>query len=203
MIEGQHLFGLILRGRDFSKEPKNGYLFYNVVCPYCENLFSATIYQIKPKSGRKQGKDHCGCQSRLRRATRIGVPPSNKLDDLTRTVNAVIQSYKAGAKTRGLLFELSFDFVAEIIFKCCYYCGQTPNHKRPIGQGEWTRLSIDTNGIDRIDSSLGYVESNVVPCCTDCNYFKVDRDYSEFLIKIKKIYENLGLGDINESRRHC
>ena len=29
-----------------------------------------------------------------------------------------------------------------------------------------------SNGVDRVDSSLGYIEENCVPCCKFCNYAK-------------------------------
>ena len=28
------------------------------------------------------------------------------------------------------------------------------------------------NGIDRVDSNIGYIRSNCVPCCKHCNYVK-------------------------------
>ena len=47
------------------------------------------------------------------------------------------------------------------------------------------------NGIDRINSSLGYVDGNVVPCCGTCNKMKMAMDESDFkmqVLKIAKVY---------------
>lgn len=37
------------------------------------------------------------------------------------------------------------------------------------------------NGLDRVDSNLGYVAGNVVPCCRWCNQAKSSRPVGEFL----------------------
>ena len=56
----------------------------------------------------------------------------------------------------------------------CHYCG-----------------SEKSNGIDRIDSSLGYLPDNVLPCCKICNYMKNNHSYKFFVEHIKKIVENI------------
>jgi hypothetical protein len=43
------------------------------------------------------------------------------------------------------------------------------------------------NGIDRIDSKLGYVEGNVVSCCKICNSAKGDLTLAEFENWINKM----------------
>jgi hypothetical protein len=48
-------------------------------------------------------------------------------------------------------------------------------------------LRVISNGLDRIDSSIGHVLENVVPCCFDCNIMKSNRTVDEFLAHIKKI----------------
>lgn len=194
LIFGQHLYGVLLRGKVDCAARADGYLIYSFVCPYCQTIFTSAKIQIKPKTGRKLGKDHCGCQSKTRRSTRVGIAPSNKLDDRTRTITGTFQNYRSSAESRGFEFGLTQDDVENMIFQDCYYCGSAPTRQRVLGQGKWTRLSIPANGIDRIDSSKGYTIDNILPCCTDCNYLKVDRSNEEFLEKIKLIYENLELG---------
>jgi hypothetical protein len=43
------------------------------------------------------------------------------------------------------------------------------------------------NGIDRLDSKVGYVEENVVSCCADCNFAKQRLSKSQFLDLVKRI----------------
>lgn len=44
------------------------------------------------------------------------------------------------------------------------------------------------NGIDRVDSSLGYVPDNVRPCCKKCNYMKNQMELKEFHEQVRKIH---------------
>lgn len=191
MNHPETVHGLVCIGKSGNKI-RDEYL-YTLVCPYCESVFEATHTQVKPKTGRKLGKNHCGCQSKLRRGVRKGVSPSNKLDDRTRTINQQYGVCRASANAKGFECTLTHKDIEELIFSDCFFCGETPSRVYTLGQGEWTRDSVPVNGIDRIDSSSGYVSGNVLPCCTYCNYLKKDRNQDEFLLKIKQIYENLGL----------
>jgi len=65
--------------------------------------------------------------------------------------------YNRLSREREQPFELSRERFNELLAGDCAYCGAEPS---PI------------NGIDRVDVSEGYVEGNVVPCCSTCNYAK-------------------------------
>ena len=45
----------------------------------------------------------------------------------------------------------------------------------------------DRNGIDRVDSALGYVAGNCVPCCSECNYMKNAFSVEVFVQKCEAI----------------
>ena len=77
--------------------------------------------------------------------------------------------YKKDAKKRGLIFELTYNEFLKLINGVCYYCG---------GNGY---------GIDRLDSSFGYLKDNVVPCCSVCNRMKYTYTEDEFIEKCIKI----------------
>ena len=47
------------------------------------------------------------------------------------------------------------------------------------------------NGIDRVDSSKGYLPNNVVACCTTCNRMKLDHSRNEFITHLKSIIAHL------------
>ncbi len=79
------------------------------------------------------------------------------------------QQYKSGAKIRGLVFEVTVDILRQFLKQECYYC----NDK--------------AYGIDRIDSSKGYIEGNMVPCCKVCNYMKKDKSVEDFIQKCKDV----------------
>ena len=86
-------------------------------------------------------------------------------------------SYKSRSDKKGLQFKMSkcvFDILTN---RSCYLCGKqtTKTHQ---------------NGLDRIDSSIGYIENNVYTCCGNCNYMKNNYSYKYFIDKCLLIYNN-------------
>lgn len=77
--------------------------------------------------------------------------------------------------SRGLTFEVSFERFSEILHQPCNYCGS--NHV--IGS------------VDRIDSSIGYVEGNIQPLCLRCNLMKLTDSHVDFISHINKIHQHL------------
>lgn len=109
--------------------------------------------------------------------------------------NRIIAQYKSNAKQKEKEFNLSEE-ECEIIFQSdCYYCNREPFKELKI-KGRYG--SYTYNGIDRLDSSLGYIKENSVSCCWECNYMKNNINHDEFLLIIEKIYKNLEIN--NESR---
>jgi hypothetical protein len=80
------------------------------------------------------------------------------------------RSYVNRAKVKGLEFFLSFEEFKELINQPCKYCG-----------------SIDSIGVDRQNSTIGYNKENSVPCCSICNYMKLDRSEEVFLSHVDRV----------------
>lgn len=80
---------------------------------------------------------------------------ASSIDPELRMLNAKHNQYTYSATTRGLKWELPRHIFDKLIMSNCEYCEAPP-----------------PGGIDRIDSGLGYIENNVVPCCTMCNFAK-------------------------------
>lgn len=97
--------------------------------------------------------------SKIKHATKVHTPLSK------------LKVYQTGAKVRGIEFDLSLQVFSSYWQKPCYYCG----------------TSIKTIGLDRKDSSLGYIESNIVPCCTLCNTTKNSQAHDEFINRCRLI----------------
>ena len=95
------------------------------------------------------------------------------------------QGYKARALRKKLEFTLSIEKFRELVTSNCFYCGATPSNikKQPGHNGEFIY-----NGIDRVDSSIGYIEENCVSCCATCNKAKLAMSKEEFLLWIEKVY---------------
>lgn len=85
-------------------------------------------------------------------------------------------SYKQQARNRGLTFQIPRDEFSRIVSMRCVYCNAKPSNYSAVKDG---RTFI--NGIDRIDNSVGYVEGNIVPCCSQCNWAKKDMSAFEYV----------------------
>lgn len=89
--------------------------------------------------------------------------------------------YKTNAKGKNRNFKLNkdeFDFITSLP---CNYCGGYSS----VYNGK------EYNGIDRIDSTIGYEKTNVAPCCYMCNELKSDESFDEFIKRVRLIYLNL------------
>lgn len=72
-------------------------------------------------------------------------------------------------------FGLTFNQFWNIKENSCNYCGKPGGIDNP-------------NGIDRINSKIGYVIDNCVSCCFSCNIMKHSFSIDYFLKHIEKIY---------------
>lgn len=101
----------------------------------------------------------------------------------------------------GREFSLSLEKFVALITASCHYCGCPPTvltagiSKSKSGKIRRAWASrIAKNGIDRIDSRLGYVDGNVVTCCLRCNIAKGVLSYDDFFAWIDRAAAHLGLG---------
>jgi len=89
--------------------------------------------------------------------------------------NSVYSSYITSAKNKKLSFKINKCVFMIITNRPCYMCGKksTTEHQ---------------NGLDRIDSSIGYLENNVYSCCGNCNFMKKNYSYKRIIDKCVMIY---------------
>jgi hypothetical protein len=99
----------------------------------------------------------------------------------------------------------------------CYWCGIAPHRvynvytstkksKVRCYQSEDQRLNgnFTYNGLDRLDSNLGHSTTNVVPCCSECNWMKQESSVEEFKSYVKRIHDHMKLSEsdvFDEGRR--
>lgn len=101
--------------------------------------------------------------------------------------------YKSDAKKYDRVFELSLEQFKNITSSDCFYCSSKPSRpfKRPYSNTSTKDCDVYMcNGVDRVDSSIGYLFENCVPCCTTCNYMKLDLKQEDFISHVHKISEN-------------
>lgn len=87
--------------------------------------------------------------------------------------NKELRKYALRSYDKGWDFNLSEGFYLDLVGKPCTYCGL---------QGKI--------GVDRIDTKVGYIESNCQPCCGVCNMMKFTHSERDFLSKVEQIYLN-------------
>lgn len=98
--------------------------------------------------------------------------------------NKLVRQYKANAKRRRLVFELTDERVRELTSASCSYCGSPPSAvmKAKDLYGEY-----HYNGIDRQNPTLGYVEGNVATACSVCNRSKSNLPLDVWLKWLQRI----------------
>lgn len=81
------------------------------------------------------------------------------------------------ARNRKHEYSITEEYFKIFFNKECAYCG-----------------GDSRGGIDRIDSSKGYIEDNITSCCEVCNRMKMDHNIDFFKDQIRKVYNHLNLG---------
>lgn len=100
-----------------------------------------------------------------------------------RISDRLYNAYKHSAEIRNIDLELTKEDFRNMIFEPCFYCG----HKGDNNYSHQKHLGILHNGIDRINSSIGYTKNNIVTCCKRCNFSKRDLSYQDWINYLNRI----------------
>lgn len=108
-------------------------------------------------------------------------------------------SYKSGAKKRNFDWQLTYEQFVSIASKNCFYCNSepkvwdcitgSPSLQKESPNAKPEDYKIKFNGIDRLNSKLGYTLENSVTCCTFCNRAKSDLNFNEFKKNLERTYK--------------
>jgi 5-methylcytosine-specific restriction endonuclease McrA len=83
---------------------------------------------------------------------------------------------KGNALCRGISWDINEIEYEEIIkIGSCFYCGGL--------------LPEAGSALDRVDSKLGYMLKNLVPCCTSCNHIKTDSSLEQLEMIVERLKE--------------
>lgn len=121
----------------------------------------------------------CGCgRADGKRAYELRVTGERSIAE------SVMQTKQLSAARRGIEWSLTEEEFDNIVTKPCEYCGVAPQYTVPnVSQKKY-------HGLDRVDSSKGYIYGNVVACCKHCNFAKAEMSVSEFDAHIVRIYKH-------------
>lgn len=116
----------------------------------------------------------CGHTRRI--ASRTPDGPVCKVCRRRLTFRSVWTEFKRGAQRRGWEVSISVEEFRSIVESRCHYCGDPPD-------GTLHRFL----GVDRLDSTIGYIPGNCVPSCWPCNLAKNAIGYLAFLALCRKV----------------
>lgn len=150
----------------------------------CGNNGSIRAYALK------KGESHsCGKCNFHKEIFRNNFKSWNKIEDRAESIiNREFSMYKGNSLSDGREFQLTRIEFETLIKKNCHYCLRAPYREV---KDPFSEEVIMLNGVDRIDSAVGYITHNCVPCCSECNVAKSTLTLDKFKNLIKAIYRNI------------
>ena len=173
-LAGQ-VFGGLRAIESTSQRNHNRTVMWKCECLICG--LTTLVASTKLKAGEISS---CGCQEHVR---------SPRTEAGHSGFNSLYHNYTNGAKRRNLEFSLNKVEFKELTKGKCTYCGIGPSASSYGSRGKATEHGRYLyNGIDRVNSDIGYTISNCVPACAECNIAKGARTYDDFIGWIKRVY---------------
>lgn len=154
--------------RTERKDKKKSAAPGNKVCSYCWEEKKVSEFNTHPNV--KDGyHSFCKlCNSELNKKYKSKSPIAR--------LSVSMSTAKQSSKRKNLAFELNPELLVKLWEKQKGLCYYTNVPMKFDGSGGTESVSID-----RIDSSEGYIESNIVLCCTYINRMKNDQSTQEFI----------------------
>lgn len=183
---------LVISLADPSKSKRSGVNYIKWLCKCdCGTQLSITSKQLY------RGQVSCGCHKLIGSFRYFSNTEETKdihtgrfirrAFDVDININKLISRYRSKVKSgkkETKIWALTYDEAKRLFFGDCFYCGAAP---QTIMQAYKDITPTLVNGIDRLDSTAGYISTNVVSCCKICNTAKMALSVDEFLSHINKI----------------
>lgn len=174
------IFGKLIVIRKHDKRTSHNRVIWECLCE-CGKSCLVSGDQLKRKDNvSSKPTRSCGC---LRNNSH------NKIDDRElvmwkKLYNSTI-IYRS--KGHGNKSDITFEKFLDLSKSECHYCG-IKNSSYYKDKCQSSDFILYYNGLDRIDSRLGYSADNVVSCCKYCNCAKNVMSKDEFLDFISRVY---------------
>jgi len=102
-------------------------------------------------------------------------------------VGTILTDSRKSDRKKSLSNNLTKEFLSGVLSQPCSYCGETT-----------LRMTLD-----RIDNSLGHLQSNVVPACIRCNYARRAMPHKAWLCLVPGMREARGKGLFGDWTGRC
>ena len=112
----------------------------------------------------------------------------------------LLQCYQIHAKERNLEWCLTDEQFRVLTSSPCYYTGRVPSQEFISSHSHYRRRKYALppnsggvyvyNGVDRLDSAVGYTLENCVPACKDANLAKQSLSEAEFIQLCKEVAQH-------------
>lgn len=162
------------------------------------NKWNKPIWRMLCECGKEtvgvlRDKKSCGClQKEITRENNI----KKRLNSGEANFNRLYKSYQRSAKNKNRDFNLTKEQFKNLINKNCHYCDRPPSSEGMFN--EFSFGAFKYNGIDRINSSMGYILENCVSCCSMCNLGKrklTQQDFFNWVCKVSKHMKKIGFDE--------
>jgi len=134
-----------------------------ILCAKCTTLKSVESFG---KDNRKINGLSSICKSCQKEVNKIYLKSEKgkkAIEKYSISLKRRFQQFLLQAKDRKIIVEISNSEYENLVSKSCYYC-----------EGEMKAETKFGSGIDRLDSKIGYIKTNLVACCKVCNFIKGD-----------------------------
>ncbi len=158
--------GIIIRKENYNAR----------VCPKCPR---GTIHNVSRMGITQEGTESPFCKTHFTQQQEI--EDKRETRDRSSFIDRY-REYKRRAARISSTFNLSENEAKDLFERECYYC-------------DFKQQEI-LNGIDRICNELGYIDTNLVTCCTTCNMMKSTHDEATFILMCAQISKYRGLHEI-------
>ena len=126
----------------------------NSLCAYCGKDFEP----FKTKFNNDSVSCNTCSENQSKQDTKRKDRVRNFKSEAFKNIKRYYKDYIKSATKRGYNITIDFDRFSALVQAPCYYCGHS--------------IPEETNGIDRLDNSIGYINDNCVSCCWTCNRMK-------------------------------
>lgn len=176
-LEGQKFGLLTVLNREYREDVKSHQAFWKCKCE-CGKIKIASTKLL-----RRGAIKSCGCLTRLKGKDN---PRFKGYEEIG---SGYIDIVKRGAKTRNIQYDLSYEYLWNLFLKQERKCALS---------GVILNLVVNyrkdkkehTASLDRIDSSIGYIQGNVQWVHKTINFMKQDYTQQEFIDWCGKVTEN-------------